>query len=73
MQPDAEQAEKAVAPPGSSLTKPLQVLQSPTTAKRCASANTSLETATCPYIPETKILLLCLASNTVQRLHTLLC
>lgn len=72
MQPNAEEAEKAVALPGPSLTKPLQVLQSTTTAKACVSANTSLETATYLYIPETKILL-CLASNTVQRLHTLLC
>lgn len=65
LQPDVEQAEKAVALPGPSLTKPLQVLQSTTTAKGCASANTSPETATYPYIPETKILLLRLASNAV--------
>lgn len=63
----------AVALPGPFFTKSLQVPQSTTTAKGFASANTSLETATYPYIPETKILLLRLASNTVQRLHTLLC
>lgn len=45
-----------------------------TTAKGFASANTSLETATYPYIPKTKILLLCLATNTLANTHnTLLC
>lgn len=65
MQPDAKEAEKAATLPGSSITKPVPVLESTKTAKARTSANTSLEITTYPCASWAKILPPCLASNTV--------